>query len=179
MCAASKSVSRHDPQLGCHHVERLPRALQAQRPGVAEGRWDSSDCWYVPLMNASSLQPHAHGSSISHSVHTHFLRFREMTRISGLHPITLPNFKACPPLPSSKSRYYHTGTKRISITLRERKETLPPYLLPIPDCRCGVAAVLKARVLPSGEIEYLYQCDRGQGQCGFLLSKALASDSKA
>ncbi len=68
-----------------------------------------------------------------------------------------------PPLP--------TGTKRVSITLRERKETLPKFLLPIPDCRCGVQATLKARVLKSGAVDYLFQCDRGQGQCGFFQSR--------
>ncbi|CAN0502400.1 unnamed protein product [Ectocarpus sp. 12 AP-2014] len=64
-----------------------------------------------------------------------------------------------------------SGTKRISITLRERKESLPSCLLPVPDCRCRVPASLKARVKRNGQVEYLYQCDRGQGQCGFWLPK--------
>ncbi|CAM9528035.1 unnamed protein product [Ectocarpus fasciculatus] len=64
-----------------------------------------------------------------------------------------------------------SGTKRISITLRERKESLPSCLLPVPDCRCRIPATLKARVNKNGHEEYLYQCDRGQGQCGFWLSK--------
>lgn len=74
------------------------------------------------------------------------------------------------PLPRT---YYPStpGTKRISVTLRERRETLPSYLLPVPDCRCGLPAKLKARVLGSGRVEYLYQCDPGQGQCGFTLFK--------
>lgn len=66
------------------------------------------------------------------------------------------------------------GTKRVSITLRERKDTLPPHLLPIPECHCGILATLKARVLSGGGVEYFYQCDRGQGQCGFILAKARA-----
>ncbi|CAN0179157.1 unnamed protein product [Ectocarpus sp. 6 AP-2014] len=64
-----------------------------------------------------------------------------------------------------------SGTKRIGITLRERKESLPSCLLPVPDCRCRVPASLKAGVKRNGQVEYLYQCDRGQGQCGFWLSK--------
>lgn len=66
------------------------------------------------------------------------------------------------------------GTKRISITLRERKESLPQYLLPIPSCNCGVPAILKARVLENEDVEYYYGCDRGQGQCGFWAPKARA-----
>lgn len=69
------------------------------------------------------------------------------------------------------------GTKRIIITLRKRKESLPAYLLPVPDCRCEVPAKLKARVLSSeNKVEYFYQCDRGQGMCGFMQPKAVARE---
>lgn len=79
-----------------------------------------------------------------------------------------------PPMRKGVGVHPVAGTKRISITLRERKETLPQYLLPIPTCLCGIGAILKARVLPSGAVEYIYVCDRGQGQCGFFAQKALA-----
>ncbi|CAN0161609.1 unnamed protein product, partial [Pylaiella littoralis] len=76
-----------------------------------------------------------------------------------------------PAMPKGVGTHPMAGTKRISVTLRERRETLPSYLLPVPDCRCGLPAKLKARVLGSGRVEYLYQCDPGQGQCGFTLFK--------
>ncbi|CAM9621199.1 unnamed protein product [Scytosiphon promiscuus] len=76
-----------------------------------------------------------------------------------------------PSMPKGVDIHPVAGTKRISITLRERKETLPSYLMPIPECRCRVPAVLRARVLDSGQVQYYYECDRGQGQCGFLLLK--------
>eukprot|EP00752_Nemacystus_decipiens_P002264 g2145.t1 len=63
------------------------------------------------------------------------------------------------------------GTKRISITLRERKENLPRFLLPVPDCRCGAPASLNSRVLENGRVEYLFHCDRARGACGFMLFK--------
>lgn len=63
------------------------------------------------------------------------------------------------------------GTKRISITLRERKETLPCFLLPIPDCSCGAPTSLNSRVLENGTVEYLFHCDRARGACGFTLFK--------
>eukprot|EP00903_Cladosiphon_okamuranus_P021834 g20077.t1 len=63
------------------------------------------------------------------------------------------------------------GTKRISITLRERKETLPRFLLPIPDCRCGAPTSLNSRVLENGTVEYLFHCDRARGACGFTVFK--------
>lgn len=81
------------------------------------------------------------------------------------------NMVFIPPPYATPRTYLPKGTKRISVTLRERKETFPAYLLPVPDCRCGVPAALKARVLRSGGVEYLYQCDPGRGQCGFMLFK--------
>lgn len=69
------------------------------------------------------------------------------------------------------ARAHPTGTKRISITLRERKEALPPFLLPVPDCRCGAPTSLNSRVLANGAVEYLFHCDRGRGACGFTLLK--------
>lgn len=95
---------------------------------------------------------------------TQLFLFARNTRALISRPVRTPTFA-----PTDRAR--NKGTKRISITLRERKETLPPYLMPIPECRCRVTAVLRARVLHSGEVQYYYECDRGQGQCGFLLFK--------
>lgn len=103
----------------------------------------------------------AHATARQHRTHV----YRKYTN----SPPT-PRLSACLRL-SSLVAARKTGTKRISITLRERKETLPPFLLPVPECRCGAPASLTSRVLESGRVDYLFQCDRARGACGFTLFK--------
>lgn len=151
----------------CKVVEHLGRT----KLHVALGRLNVASCVFVPsrsgqqhisLVTYSRYPTHVRARCAFTSLRTHNKQLATHTPYTD----TTPNVSAAACGGGNK-----TGTKRISITLRERKETLPPFLLPVPDCRCGVPATLNSRVLENGTVEYLFHCDRARGACGFTLFK--------
>ncbi|CAB1115987.1 unnamed protein product [Ectocarpus sp. CCAP 1310/34] len=171
--------------------ETLPRGVKHSPAGSGSEGGKKVMVGHVCVAAAGSRTPAAavYASQLARCIPFHFLP--APFRAARARPRTVPQSLDMPHncaivmWAGCQERYKHSvpvmskgvgthpmsGTKRISITLRERKESLPACLLPVPDCRCRVPASLKARVKRNGQVEYLYQCDRGQGQCGFWLSK--------